>query len=203
MHKGLEAATLNTALLTQLTLKPSSVDRFRRGEILDDYSLDWILESLVQALGPRILMPGVEAHTQALSRLLATSAVTLANTPFVFGVLHADLLRTLAGKKGKDLEPGTKVHSEGCSSLTNLKPGDSEDPEDALRRFLCAVVGAEEVDAALRGSLDLFDGKGILVVTTWRLHTKVVVLACSQVPGYDSVWKWTISSLDSSAPGKI
>ncbi len=80
-------------------------------------------------------MAGVGAHTQSSSLLLLTNATTLANAPFVFGVLQADLLLALAGKKGIDLEPGTQVHIGECTSWTN--PGESEHPEDALQRFLC------------------------------------------------------------------
>jgi hypothetical protein len=101
--------------------------------MLDNYSLDWMLESLVQALGPRILMAGVGAHTQSSSLLLLTNATTPANAPFVFGVLQADLLLALAGKKGIDLEQGTQVHIGECTSWTR----ESVDPEDALQRFLC------------------------------------------------------------------
>ncbi len=85
----------------------------------------------------------MKEYTQALSLLLAAS---LANAPAQ--VVHGDLLRTLARKKDKDLEPGTQVHSDECSFWT--EPGYCEDPEVELGRFLGAVVGPENVDAALR-----------------------------------------------------
>jgi hypothetical protein len=130
MHKGLEAHTLNAELLTQLTLKPPIVDQFRSGEMLDNYSLDWMLESLVQALGPSILMAGVGAHTQALSPLLTTSAATLTNAPFVFGVLQADLLRALASSQALKytvwvLHPGS---IQGSQRILRMCSGDFSVP---------------------------------------------------------------------------
>jgi hypothetical protein len=104
VHKGKEAATLNAKPLEELELTRSSVDGFRRGHMLGNYSLDWMLVSLVRALGQRVSMAGVKADTQALSPWLLTDSTTLAKTPYVFGAVQADLLRRLA--KGKHLQPG-------------------------------------------------------------------------------------------------
>jgi hypothetical protein len=149
-------------------------------------------------------MAGVKADTQALSQWLLTDSTTLANTPFVFGVLQAALLRGLA--KGKHLQPGGPdvncldcSSSEDCSSWVD--PNESEDPEVALRRFLNGIVGSEKVDSSLRGILDPIKGKGILIVTTKQGHTKVVLLERSRLPGNDKIW--TVSSLDSLAGAQI
>ncbi len=130
--------------------------------MLGNYSLDWMLVSLVRALGPRVSMARVKAGTQALSPWLLTDSTTLAKTPYVFGAVPADLLRRLA--KAKHLQPGGSdlncldcSSSEDCSYWSN--PSELEDPEVELRRLLSDSEGSEKADSSLRGILDPFDGK--------------------------------------------
>ncbi len=106
VHKGKEAATLKARPPEDLELTGCSVDGFRGGHMLGNYSLDLMLASLVRALGPQVSMAGVKADSQALSPWLLPDSTILAKTPYVFGAIqqiHADLLRRLA--KRKHLQP--------------------------------------------------------------------------------------------------
>jgi hypothetical protein len=154
-------------------------------------------------------MAGVKADNQALSPWLLPDSTILAKTPYVFGALHADLLRRLAKRKHlqprrlvkrKELQPGgSDVNCLDGSSSEDLSswsdPSELEDPEVALRRLLSDSVGSEKADSSPLGILDPFEGKDILIVTTNDDHTTVVLLERSPLPDDDRTWK--VSSWDS------
>ena len=140
--------------------------------MLGNYNIDWMLDSLVRALGPQVSMAGVKADSQALSPWLLTDSTTLAKTPYVFGALRADLLRRLATRKHlqprrpakrKHLQPGGFDVPDDSSSedMSSWSDTELEDPEVALRRLLSDSVGSEKADSSLRGILDPFEGKDI------------------------------------------
>ncbi len=117
-----------------------------------------------------------------------------ANMYYVLGVAQAEALRGAVRRQRRDTNtPGTVEHA-GCQSWT--EPGDSEGCDAALRRFLGGLVGAEKVDEALGHKLDPFDKRDILVMATWRKHTKLVELQRSKAV------RWSVLTHDSDAASR-
>jgi hypothetical protein len=187
MHKGLGDATLE---VSRLILKPESMKRFRRGERLDDHCLDRMLEYLVQATGSK--MVGVKED--ATCSPWVTTDSTLASLYYVLGIAHAESLRRL-GKKPKaaacDTSPAHQQHASGESWVV---PGETETPDETLRRVVRDIVGSGNVDAALGKSLDPFGKRNILVVATCS-HTP-----CSSAKGRGR--RKHMGCLDPQLPGQ-
>jgi hypothetical protein len=198
--KGLEDATQD---VSRLILKPESMERFRRGEMLDDHCLDRMLEYLVQATGSK--MVGVKGDPTCSPWVTTDSAC--ASSYHVLGVAHADSLRTLgrlktpkASVRPSDASPAGPAafqkHADFGESW--VVPGDAESPDETVLRLARAIVGSENV--TLDKPLDPFGKRNILVVATYAVHTKVICLVRRPKDSDGaSTWDvWTHDSLGST-----
>jgi hypothetical protein len=177
LHKGLQSATRDAS---KLILKAYSSDRLQSEQMLDDGCIDWMLECLIQAVGSR--MVGVKVG--AASPLLTTNT-NRAEEYFVFGVSHSESLRRLVSKPKRDVHKPLQVHEDDVVSWN--VPGESDGPDEALRRCIEDLGGAENVK-----------WKQLLLVATCKLHTKLVHLASHADPK-DSLF-WRVTNYDSLFP---
>ena len=201
---------LNTATVdaSRMDLKPESLMLFREGEMLDDSCVDWMLKCLVEATGTR--MVGVKGNSPG-SPLVMTNS-DLAGSHFVLGVAYAELLRRLGNQKTKltkdhdtsdagPVGPAAFQNHESCESW--VVPGvagesEKEKADTTLKRAVKNIVGTENVDAALNGSLDPFEKKNILVVATKSCHSKVILLQNPSKGGRPDSGTWHVVTYDSA-----
>ena len=200
VHKGLPDATLDEG---RLIVKLASMMQFRRGEMLDDHCIDKMLEYLVQATGSK--MVGVKGdHT--CSPWVTTDPAS-AGSYYVLGVAYAESLRRLASApkaKACDKSPVgpaacVRKHDVGESWIVE---GEAEDESAVLRRVVRDIAGPENVDAALKKSLDPFGNRNILVAATAELHTTVFRLVRTRVAGPPGQVRWQVCTHDSLGTSK-
>ena len=203
LHSGLEAAIVKRE---QLTLKPSIWNLFQRGERLDDSCVDYMLAWLVRAVGSRMYgkpWTEEEEHCPGDTEAGASLRTDNADKWYVFGVLHAEMIRGVVTAKKRDAKTVLKSHAESSfPGIESCWSGESELPDEAVRRIvggIRGIVGTDaSVDEAMLHRLNPFEGRDILVCASFGGHTSVFKLEGRPVGSKGGEFRrWTVSTYDS------